>query len=59
MSKEKDLLRNYVKEKHLKMTNQREKILDFFVKWKAHLTSEEMFHKLTLFLLLNSSCIEL
>jgi Fur family ferric uptake transcriptional regulator len=46
MSTEKDKLREYLKDHGLKMTVQREQILDFFLRRGEHVSPEEVFHGL-------------
>jgi Fur family ferric uptake transcriptional regulator len=43
MEKEKDILRNYIGAKKLKFTQQRERILEAFLKMEKHVSAEELY----------------
>ncbi|MBN1621844.1 MAG: transcriptional repressor [Endomicrobiales bacterium] len=46
MPKEKSVLIGFLKKNKMKMTSQRDKILDFFLKWEKHLSPDEMYYEL-------------
>lgn len=44
MSKELDIFIDFLKAKNLKLTNQREEILNIFLKTERHFTTEDLYH---------------